>query len=144
MPPGGRIITIDGDIAVTLRRNARARRMTLRVSRSGGEVVLTLPPRASEADGAAFALSRAGWIRGAQAAMPAAQAAVFGAAGPRRAPDAGFLTAGVARGFLGFGAGFSGFGSGLSGCGASGVADPISGSSVIGDRPVSGGNGAGR
>ena len=82
MPPGGRIITIDGDIAVTLRRNARARRMTLRVSRSGGEVVLTLPPRASEADGAAFALSRAGWIRGAQAAMPAAQAAVFGAALP--------------------------------------------------------------
>ena len=45
MPPGGRIITIDGDIAVTLRRNARARRMTLRVSRSGGGVVLTLPPR---------------------------------------------------------------------------------------------------
>lgn len=70
MPPGGRIITIDGDIAVTLRRNARARRMTLRVSRSGGGVVLMLPPRASDADGAAFALSRAGWIRGAQAAMP--------------------------------------------------------------------------
>ena len=39
---------------------------------AGRQVVLTLPPRASEADGAAFALSRAGWIRGAQAAMPAA------------------------------------------------------------------------
>lgn len=82
MAAGGRIITIDGDIAVTLRRNTRARRMTLRVSRSDGGVVLTLPPRASDAEGAAFALSRAGWIRGAQAAMPAAQVAVFGAALP--------------------------------------------------------------
>ena len=77
-----RIITIDGDIPVRLRRNLRARRMTLRVSRADGAVVLTLPPRASEAEGAAFARSRAGWIRGAQAAMPAPQVAAFGAALP--------------------------------------------------------------
>lgn len=36
-------ILVGGDIPVTLRRSARARRMTLRVARAGGEVVLTLP-----------------------------------------------------------------------------------------------------
>lgn len=78
----GRIITVDGDIAVALRRNARARRMTLRVSRVDGGVVLTLPPRVTDAEGAAFAASRAGWLRQARAAMPAGQVAAFGAALP--------------------------------------------------------------
>ncbi len=52
-------ILVGGDIPVILRRSARARRMTLRVARAGGEVVLTLPKRASVQDGRAFAESRA-------------------------------------------------------------------------------------
>lgn len=67
--PSDRIV-VDGDIPVELRRSARARRMTLRVTRAGGEVVLTLPPAVSLAEGRAFAESRAGWLRRTRAAMP--------------------------------------------------------------------------
>ncbi len=63
-------ILVGGDIPVTLRRSARARRMTLRVARAGGEVVLTLPSRASLSDGRAFAESRAEWLRQTRAGMP--------------------------------------------------------------------------
>ena len=56
-------ILVGGDIPVTLRRSSRARRMTLRVARAGGEVVLTLPSRTSLSDGRAFAESRAEWLR---------------------------------------------------------------------------------
>ena len=63
-------ILVGGDIPVTLRRSARARRMTLRVSRAGGEVVLTLPSRTSLSDGRAFAESRAEWLRNTRAGMP--------------------------------------------------------------------------
>ena len=53
---------IDGGIEVTLRRSTRARRMTLRVPRDGGPVVLTLPPRVAESQGRAFVQDKAGWI----------------------------------------------------------------------------------
>ncbi|MDO5656999.1 MAG: SprT family zinc-dependent metalloprotease [Paracoccus sp. (in: a-proteobacteria)] len=59
-------ITVGDDIRVTLRRNGRARRLTLRVTRAGGEAVMTLPPGASLAEARAFAESRAGWLRAAQ------------------------------------------------------------------------------
>lgn len=61
-------------VALTLRRSARARRLSLRVSRLDGRVTLTLPQGASEAEALAFARSRAGWLRGvlAQAAPPVA------------------------------------------------------------------------
>mgnify|MGYP000937254314 FL=1 len=72
-------ILVGGDIPVTLRRSARARRMTLRVARAGGEVVLTLPQRASLQDGRAFAESRAEWLRRMRAQMPALQVAAHGA-----------------------------------------------------------------
>ncbi|WBU61785.1 M48 family metallopeptidase [Paracoccus albus] len=65
-------IEIDG-ISVAVRRNARARRMTLRVPRAGGEVVLTLPPRASLASGRDFAVSKSDWLRRTVAAMPGPQ-----------------------------------------------------------------------
>lgn len=56
-------IDADGPIAVQLRRNARAKRLTLRVSQHDGAVTLTLPPRASLDEALRFAQSRAEWIR---------------------------------------------------------------------------------
>ena len=68
---------IDG-IAVSVRRNARARRMTLRVPRSGGGVVLTLPMRASLSAGRDFVVSKADWLHKTVAAMPGPQLVVDG------------------------------------------------------------------
>lgn len=71
-------IQID-NIPVTVRRNARARRMTLRVPRAGGEVVLTLPPRASLQAGREFAASKAEWLRRTVMAMPGPKLVAEGA-----------------------------------------------------------------
>lgn len=49
-------------VEVGLRRRESARRMTLRVSSATGEVVLTLPTRASLAGAQAFLDSHSGWI----------------------------------------------------------------------------------
>ncbi|MCR9151451.1 MAG: M48 family metallopeptidase [Rhodobacteraceae bacterium] len=54
-------------VAVLLRRSARARRLSLRVSRLDGRVTLTIPAGASEAEAAAFARSKADWVRAARA-----------------------------------------------------------------------------
>ncbi|WP_294930444.1 SprT family zinc-dependent metalloprotease [uncultured Paracoccus sp.] len=72
-------IVIDKDIRILLRRMARARRMTLRVARAGGQVVLTMPPFVPLSEGRAFAQSRAGWLRRTRDAMPARQAVAAGA-----------------------------------------------------------------
>ena len=50
-------------VPVVLRRSARARRISLRVSSLDGQVTLTLPPRVPEAEALAFARSREDWIR---------------------------------------------------------------------------------
>ncbi|NDV02447.1 M48 family metallopeptidase [Pseudoroseicyclus tamaricis] len=60
----------DPPVTVALRRSARARRYTLRVSHVTGEAVLTLPARAREADGLAFVAERADWLRAQLAARP--------------------------------------------------------------------------
>ncbi len=57
-------------IEITLRRSARTRRFSLRISRVDGRVTLTLPPRAREAEAMAFAQGQEGWIRRSLAAMP--------------------------------------------------------------------------
>ena len=57
-------------IEITLRRNARARRFSLRVSQANGAVTLSLPARAREAEAMAFAQAQEGWIRAAVARMP--------------------------------------------------------------------------
>ncbi len=75
-------ILVGGDIPVLLRRSARARRMTLRVTRAEGQVVLTLPLRASLTEGRNFAESRAEWLRRVRAEMPQAQRVAAGAAFP--------------------------------------------------------------
>ena len=48
------------EVPVAIRRNRRARRISLRVQ--DGEVRLTLPPGASEATGLAFLRSRGAWV----------------------------------------------------------------------------------
>ncbi len=58
-------------IEITLRRSARARRFSLRVSQADGRVTLSLPARAREAEAMAFAHAQEGWIRAALAKMPA-------------------------------------------------------------------------
>lgn len=50
-------------VEVTLRRTARAKRMSLRVSRLDGRVTLSLPPRAHEDEAMAFLRAQEGWIR---------------------------------------------------------------------------------
>ncbi|WP_423211529.1 M48 family metallopeptidase [Paracoccus yeei] len=77
-----RNIMVGGDIPVTLRRSARARRMTLRVTRAEGQVVLTLPLCATLTEGRAFAESRAEWLRRVRAEMPAVQLVAPGACLP--------------------------------------------------------------
>ena len=56
-------------VRVSVRRNPRARRISLRVA--GGEVRLTLPPGASEATGLAFLRSRGEWVAGRLRETPA-------------------------------------------------------------------------
>ena len=69
-------------VAVTLRRSARARRFSLRVSRLDGQVVLTLPTRAPLAEALAFAQGHGEWLRRTLAAMPALRRPTFGATLP--------------------------------------------------------------
>lgn len=68
----------DPPIALTVRRSARARRMTLRVSRMDGRVTLTLPQEVADSEGLAFAGSRAEWIRKHLADQEAPQPVKFG------------------------------------------------------------------
>ncbi len=69
-------------VEITLRRSARARRVSLRVSRLDGQVTLTLPPRMREAEAMAFLRGQEGWLRRALAARPALQAVTIGTALP--------------------------------------------------------------
>lgn len=66
-------------VPLTLRRNARARRITLRVSQLDGRVTLTLPRGVPEAEALEFAKSRESWIRGHLDARPAETTVTHGA-----------------------------------------------------------------
>ncbi len=59
-------IVLDGNppIEVVLRRSARARRISLRLSQLDGRVTLTLPRHVAEAEGLAFVRSKERWLRG--------------------------------------------------------------------------------
>ncbi|MFN3970293.1 MAG: M48 family metallopeptidase [Gemmobacter sp.] len=65
-------------LEVVLRRSARARRMSLRVSRIDGAATLTLPPRVPEREAMAFLAAQEGWLRRATAAMPVGHAVGHG------------------------------------------------------------------
>ncbi len=58
------------DIPVVVRRSARARRISLRVSRLDGRVTLTLPTAVREREGIEFVLEKADWVRRQLATRP--------------------------------------------------------------------------
>lgn len=57
--------TLEGNppIDVTLRHSARAKRLSLRISRLDGRVTLTMPRRAPEREGIAFLRTKEAWLR---------------------------------------------------------------------------------
>ncbi len=61
----------DPPVRVLLRRNARAKRMTLRVSAADGTIRLTLPKRGSLRSAKRFLLEQECWLREQSASMPA-------------------------------------------------------------------------
>jgi predicted metal-dependent hydrolase len=66
-------------VEITLRRSARARRFSLRVSRVDGKVTLSLPLRARESEAMAFVQAQEGWLRAALARMPVVAGVALGA-----------------------------------------------------------------
>jgi predicted metal-dependent hydrolase len=56
-------------LTITLRRSARARRFSLRVSRLDGRITLSLPPSARESEAMAFLRAQEGWLRRALAGL---------------------------------------------------------------------------
>ncbi len=60
---GHHVLPGNPPIPVLLRRSARARRISLRVSGLDGRVVLTIPERVRTAEALDFALEKADWIR---------------------------------------------------------------------------------
>ncbi len=77
-------ITLQGNppIDVELRRNSRARRLSLRVSRLDGRVTLTMPDNVADAEGHRFAQSKAGWIAEARQGQPVPMPVEMGVALP--------------------------------------------------------------
>jgi predicted metal-dependent hydrolase len=61
---GQHILPGNPPISVALRRSARARKLSLRVSRLDGRVTLTLPRGVPDREGLTFLRSREDWLRG--------------------------------------------------------------------------------
>lgn len=61
---GRQIVVGNPPIEVAVRRSARARRLSLRISRLDGRVTLTMPHGVAESEGRAFVASREEWLRG--------------------------------------------------------------------------------
>jgi len=81
------ILAGDPPIEVALKRNARARRFTLRVAKSGGTVSLSMPVAAPQAEALAFLAERAGWVRRHLADAPGIQRPAIGAGFPLLGAD---------------------------------------------------------
>lgn len=84
-------------VEITLKRSARARRFSLRVSRLDGRVTLTLPQFAREAEALAFARDKTDWLVAALARLAPVQPLAFGAALPFEGREV-TLTPGAVRG----------------------------------------------
>lgn len=65
-------------VEVHLKRSARARRFSLRVSRLDGKVTLSIPTRAREAEAMAFLRGQEGWLRQTLSAIPGTAARTVG------------------------------------------------------------------
>lgn len=76
-------------VEVHLKRSARARRFSLRVSRLDGKVTLSMPLRAREGDAMAFLRGNEDWVRQTLSAMPASalRAVGFGSVVPVEGVD---------------------------------------------------------
>ncbi|KQT64401.1 MULTISPECIES: M48 family metallopeptidase [unclassified Aureimonas] len=59
-----------GSIALLVRRNPRARRLTMRLAPGGGALSVTVPPRTSDAAILAFVERHRGWAEARMAAVP--------------------------------------------------------------------------
>lgn len=94
------VIAGDPPVKVGLRRSARARRLSLRVSRLDGRVTLTLPARVPLREGIAFAESRAAWLRGHLARVGGSERPVLGSTIPFRGAELPLLAAPVRRATL--------------------------------------------
>lgn len=64
------VLAGDREVEITVRRNARARRYTLRLDRQGDGAVVTIPRRGSLAEAKAFVTRHAGWIAERLASRP--------------------------------------------------------------------------
>ncbi len=65
-------------VEITLRRSARSRRFSLRVSQLDGSVTLSMPTRAREAEAMDFARAHESWLRAALARRPALAVVTLG------------------------------------------------------------------
>ena len=86
--------TLEGNppIDVTLRKSARARRLSLRVSRLDGRVTLTLPQYAPRREAIAFLESREGWLRRHLDGLTPVQAVAVGRTVPLYGADVPIVT----------------------------------------------------
>lgn len=80
-------LTLRNGMRIAWRRSARARRLTLRVPRGHGPVLLTLPAHLPLAEGAAFAEAKARWLAEAVARRPSALVVRHGAVMPVMGQD---------------------------------------------------------
>ncbi|MEL7181231.1 MAG: SprT family zinc-dependent metalloprotease [Pseudomonadota bacterium] len=78
--------TLEGNppIDVTLRHSARAKRLSLRISRLDGRVTLTMPRRAPEREGIAFLRTKEAWLRRHLSDMKPALKVIIGQSVPFR------------------------------------------------------------
>lgn len=65
-------------VEITLRRSARTKRFSLRVSRLDGRVTLSMPLRARETEAMRFARDQEGWIRETLSQMPGQRVLALG------------------------------------------------------------------
>ncbi|MEI2385685.1 SprT family zinc-dependent metalloprotease [Breoghania sp. JC706] len=79
------VLDIDGrDVRVEVRRNARARRYSLRLPAAGGGPVLTIPERGTFRTAQRFAEDHRGWLAERMKTMPAARPFLAGGTVPLR------------------------------------------------------------
>ena len=84
-------------IAIDLRRSARARRLSLRVSKLDGKVSLTLPQHGSEREAMEFLTSREDWLRKHLGEVAPAQTVRIGGTVPLHGQEVPVLAGAVRR-----------------------------------------------